>query len=126
MPSPRASAVNPWFTIRTAVAEGWRVKRVVYLNALLAFVPAIIAGGPTDVVVEANIMRAAAAPREAASARTPTADTLPRAVPLGEGTMWPLQPQTEPASAAAPVPNSRAQRPPVQEETPAWPPKSEP
>src|SRR5205085_10090096 len=54
----------------------------------------LMIGGPTDVVVEPNIMRAAAAPREAAPARTPTADT-PRAVPLGEGTMWPLQPQAE-------------------------------
>src|SRR5256885_7011831 len=86
----------------------------------------LMIGGPTDVVVEANIMRAAAAPREAAPARTPAADTLPRAVPLGEGAMWPLQPQAEPASAAAPVPTSRAQRSPVQEEPPAWPPQSEP
>src|SRR2546421_9187064 len=72
----------------------------------------LMIGGPTDVVVEAHTVRAAAAPREAAPARTSTADTLPRAVPLGEGTMWPLQPQAEPASAAAPVPTSRAQRSP--------------
>src|SRR5437016_772074 len=87
----------------------------------------LMIGGPTDVVVEANIMRAAAAPREAAPARTPAADTLPRAVPLGEGAMWPLQPQAEPAPAAAFPPTSRAQRPPMQEEPPpAWPPQSEP
>src|SRR5438874_9750639 len=86
----------------------------------------LMIGGPTDVVVEANIMRAAPAAREAAPARTPPADTLPRAVPLGEGTMWPLQPQAEPAPAAAPAPTSRAQRPSVQEQPPAWPPQSEP
>ena len=60
-------------------------------------------GGPTDVVVEANIVRAAATPREAQVPRAPAAtDTLPRAVPLGEGSMWPLQP--EPAPAPAPPP----------------------
>ena len=54
----------------------------------------LMIGGPSDVVVEPNIVRAAGAPREAAPARPPAAtDTLPRAVPLGEGTMWPLQPE---------------------------------
>jgi flagellar biogenesis protein FliO len=85
----------------------------------------LMIGGPTDVVVEANIMRAAAAPREAAPARTPAADTLPRAVPLGEGTLWPLQPHSEPAPAGAPVVAPRPQRPPVQEEPVAWPPEPE-
>src|SRR5712675_1062924 len=42
----------------------------------------LIIGGPTDVVVEQNIVRAAGAvPARPAAA----ADTLPRAVPLGEG-----------------------------------------
>jgi hypothetical protein len=60
-------------------------------------------GGPTDVVVEANIVRAAGPAREAQAPRAPAAtDTLPRAVPLGEGSMWPLQP--EPAPAPAPPP----------------------
>ena len=64
-------------------------------------------GGPTDVVVEANIVRAAAPPRDAQAPRPPAAtDTLPRAVPLGEGSMWPLQP--EPAPAPAPPPRRRA------------------
>jgi len=63
----------------------------------------LIIGGPTDVVVEQNIVRAAAALREAAPARPPAAaDTLPRAVPLGEDTMWPLQP--EPAPKVEPTP----------------------
>src|SRR5215470_8756703 len=62
----------------------------------------LIIGGPTDVVVEQNIVRAAAALREAAPARPPAAaDTLPRAVPLGEDSMWPLQP--EPAAKVEPA-----------------------
>src|ERR1700675_2515946 len=75
----------------------------------------LMVGGPTDVVIEPNIVRAAAAPREMASARPlPAGDTLPRAVPLGEGSMWPLQP--DPASRSAPLPRPepapREQRPP--------------
>ncbi len=58
-------------------------------------------GGPTDVVVEANIVRAAA--RETQAPRGPAAiDTLPRAVPLGEGSQWPLQPEPAPAARAEP------------------------
>ena len=60
----------------------------------------LIIGGPTDVVVEQNIVRAAGAlPREAAPA------ALPRTAPLGEGNMWPLQPEPaarEPATAESP------------------------
>src|SRR5438128_9180617 len=53
----------------------------------------LMIGGPTDVVVETNIVRNAGAPREAAQPRPSAAsDTLPRPVPLGEETMWPLQP----------------------------------
>src|SRR5437868_6969406 len=53
----------------------------------------LMIGGPTDVVVEANIMRAAPA-REAAPARpAAAADTLPRPVPLAEANLWPLQPE---------------------------------
>ena len=45
-------------------------------------------GGPSDVVVEANILRAAAPAREAPPQRPPAAptDTLPRAVPLARAT----------------------------------------
>src|SRR5437016_14648452 len=65
----------------------------------------LIIGGPTDVVVEQNIVRGAAAPREAAPGRPAAAtDTLPRAVPLGEGTMWPLQPEPAPRLEPAPRP----------------------
>ena len=57
-------------------------------------------GGPTDVVVETNIVRgnAAATAREAPSVRAPSvAETSPRPVPLGESGQWPLQPQPEPS-----------------------------
>ena len=75
----------------------------------------LIIGGPTDVVIEQNILRGAAATREAPGARPPVAaDPLPRAVPLGEGSMWPLQPEPSPRlepSRAEPAP--RPQRPPA-------------
>ena len=60
----------------------------------------LMIGGPTDVVVETNIVRgnAAATAREAPSVRAPSvAETSPRAVPLGESGQWPLQPQPEPS-----------------------------
>ncbi len=67
----------------------------------------LMIGGPSDVVVEPNIVRAAAGARESAPAPRAAAptDTLPRPVPLGEGTMWPLQPEPAP-----PVPAPRPQR----------------
>ena len=60
----------------------------------------LMIGGPTNVVVEPNIVRAVAAPRDVPGAR-PTAgiEALPRAIPLpdnGNGS-WPLAP--EPAGA---------------------------
>ena len=60
----------------------------------------LIIGGPTDVVIEQNIVRAGAplAPGRPATAT----DTLPRAVPLGEDTMWPLQPEPAPKPEATP------------------------
>jgi flagellar biogenesis protein FliO len=79
----------------------------------------LMIGGPSDVVVETNIVRAAAS-RESAtragSTAAATADTLPRAVPLGEAALWPLQPE--------PVP--RAQRRAIAEETVQWPMPAEP
>jgi flagellar protein FliO/FliZ len=63
----------------------------------------LMIGGPSDVVVETNIMRTAAATqREGATPRV-SVDALPRAVPLPDATNWPLQP--EPALAP------RAERP---------------
>src|ERR1700682_1926533 len=58
----------------------------------------LMIGGPTDVVVEPNIVRAVAAPRDAPPPRQPgLADSLPRAVPLPEVGNWPLQPEPAPA-----------------------------
>jgi hypothetical protein len=72
----------------------------------------LMIGGPTDIVVEANIVRAMGVPRDTPSVRATLTDTLNRPVPLSEGTMWPLQPQPE-----AP---SRPQRPAKTEEPLQW------
>jgi hypothetical protein len=68
----------------------------------------LMIGGPSDVVVEANIVRAAAAGREAAGGRPQPApaDALPRPVQHPESNMWPLQP--EPAPAPTPRPRQPA------------------
>jgi flagellar protein FliO/FliZ len=63
-------------------------------------------GGPTDVVVEPNIVRAVAAPRDLPASR-PTAglDALPRAIPLpenGNGSGWPLAPESTVGLRASP------------------------
>jgi flagellar protein FliO/FliZ len=58
----------------------------------------LIIGGPSDVVVEQNILRAATAPPEKGPARPPA---MPRA-PVGEDSMWPLQPELAPPGAPAP------------------------
>jgi flagellar protein FliO/FliZ len=81
----------------------------------------LIIGGPTDVVVEANIVRAVAAPRDVALARPAAAEPLPRAIPLpdnGNGS-WPLQPEViTPPPPARPAPKIE----PASDEAPAWPP----
>ena len=76
----------------------------------------LMIGGPSDVVVEANIVRAAAGARDAAGPRPPAAlpDTLPRAVPLDEGNMWPLQPEPAPAPAPRPPRQQPAMEEPLQ------------
>ena len=61
----------------------------------------VMIGGPTDVVVEPNIVRAMAATRDVAGTRPPVGlDALPRAIPLPENGSsgngvgsWPLQPE---------------------------------
>jgi len=63
----------------------------------------LMIGGPTDVVVESAIVRAAAPVREAAVTRPPVAaEPLPRAIPLPETGSWPLQP--EPVAPPRPAP----------------------
>jgi flagellar protein FliO/FliZ len=60
----------------------------------------VMIGGPTDVLIEPNIVRAAGAAREVPASRISGGETLPRPVPLNDGTMWPLQP--EPAARIEP------------------------
>jgi len=87
----------------------------------------LIIGGPSDVVVEQNIVRAATASREGAAVRPPAADTLPRAVPLGEESTW--SPQPEPAQKVEATPRveppplrAEPRRPPMASEEPMlWP-----
>jgi len=86
----------------------------------------LMIGGPTDVVVEPNIVRATPAARDVPSARPPVAaDALPRVIPLPEAPSngsWPLQP--EPAGPPLPpAPPRRAPRvEPIQEEPRNFPP----
>ena len=88
----------------------------------------LMIGGPTDVVVEANIVRAVAAnPRDVTVARSPAIDSLPRAIPLpenGNGS-WPLQPEpmTPPAPTARAMPKFEPapKLEPLQEEPAAFP-----
>jgi flagellar protein FliO/FliZ len=80
----------------------------------------LIIGGPTDVVVEANIVRAVAASRDVALARPAAVEPLPRAIPLpdnGNGS-WPLQPEVITPPPARPAPKIE----PASDEAPAWPP----
>jgi flagellar protein FliO/FliZ len=80
----------------------------------------LMIGGPTDVVVEANIVRAVAAPRDVAIARPAAMEPLPRAIPLpdnGNGS-WPLQPEVITPPPARPAPKIE----PTTDEAPAWPP----
>jgi len=89
----------------------------------------LMIGGPTDVVVEPNIVRAVAAPRDLPATRaTAGLDALPRAIPLPENGSggWPLQP--EPAAGPRPsprlesLPDELPARPfPSQAETPPRP-----
>jgi flagellar protein FliO/FliZ len=90
----------------------------------------VMIGGPSDVVVESNIVRAMPASREPALPRmSPPTDPLPRPIPLPEATSngsWPLQP--EPPAAPPPMPPRRAPRvePIPEEQTMAPPPHPEP
>src|SRR6204780_4331831 len=76
----------------------------------------LMIGGPTDVVVEPNIVRGIPAARDAAGPRPPVAaGPLPPPIPLPEnGGSWPLQPEPAPTRPAA-----RAE--PALDEPPNWP-----
>jgi flagellar protein FliO/FliZ len=79
----------------------------------------LMIGGPTDIVVEANIVRAVAASREAPGARAAASDRS--AVAPVDNTMWPLQPETmtprapraaeEPWQQPEPAPRQRSAEP---------------
>ena len=85
----------------------------------------VLIGGPSDVLIEPNIA-AGAAPREVPPPRpVPTGDTLQRAVPPGEGNMWPLQPERGPRPEPLPRPEPQPVRPspPATEPAAHWPPR---
>jgi hypothetical protein len=64
----------------------------------------LMIGGPTDVVIEPNIVRAQGnAGRDLTASRGTPNDIVPRAVPLGEPTSWPLQPEPAAPRPARPV-----------------------
>jgi len=84
----------------------------------------VMVGGPTDVVVETNIVRGASATRDASILRSPAMpEALPRAIPLpdsaGSGS-WPLQPEPAAGGSAPRVAHSEP------EEQSSWPLESEP
>jgi hypothetical protein len=72
----------------------------------------IMIGGPTDILIEANIVRGQAANREVAASRgTGASETLTRTVPLEDAsTSWPL----------APEPGTQRPRPAAVEEALQW------
>ena len=78
----------------------------------------LMIGGPSDVVVEANIVRAAQSARDVPGGRQPAAlpEALPRAAPANEGNMWPLQPEPAPA----PPPRPQRPQPATMEDPPPW------
>jgi len=70
----------------------------------------LMIGGPSDVVIEPNIVRATAASRDITAPRAASVqETISRPAPPEEGTLWPLQPEPAP----------RAQRPLQPAATPA-------
>jgi flagellar protein FliO/FliZ len=73
----------------------------------------LMIGGPTDVVVEPNIVRATAAPRDTTASRPAAGiEALPRAIPLPDSSSngsWPLQPEVttglRPSPRVEPLPD---------------------
>jgi flagellar protein FliO/FliZ len=87
----------------------------------------LIIGGPTDVVVESTIVRAAGATRENAVTRPAvTTEMLPRAIPLPDASSWPLQPEPaapRPAPRIEPLPEEPMPAAPQHGEPPPRPPR---
>ena len=86
----------------------------------------LMVGGPSDVVVEANIVRATSA---AAGARGPAiAETTPRAIPLpelGSNGSWPLQPESAGLATGSAPPRRVSRIEPAAEEAGSLPPPPE-
>ena len=103
---PAARGRQPRLAVIDSAAVDGRRKLVIIRRDNVEHL--LMIGGPSDVVVETNIVRAAAgATRDTPVARNGAADTMPRAMALPDPTPWPLQP--EPALAPAPA----AQQQPV-------------
>jgi hypothetical protein len=64
----------------------------------------LMIGGPSDVVVETNIVRGTGAvTRDAPPVRNGNAETAPRGALLSDPTPWPLQPEAAPAAVQPPA-----------------------
>lgn len=99
---PAARGRLPRLAVVDAAAVDGRRKLVIIRRDNVEHL--LMIGGPTDVVVETNIIRAAAAVSRdvpATAARNGSADTAPRAIPLPDPTPWPLQPEPQPVSTPA-------------------------
>jgi len=84
----------------------------------------VMIGGPSDIVVEANIVRAMPAAREPALARTAgPIETLPRPIPLpetnGSTGSWPLQPEAPTPTSPLTPPRRTPRVEPIGEEHPS-------
>jgi hypothetical protein len=103
---PAARGRQPRLAVVDSAAVDTRRKLVIIRRDNVEHL--LMIGGPSDVVVETNIVRAAAV---AASRDTPAA--APR-MPLPDPTPWPLQPEPAPAPAPMAVqpPPPRAERAP--------------
>ncbi len=81
----------------------------------------LMIGGPSDVVVEANIVRAAASARNSAGPRsTAPAEALPRPAAINETNMWPLQPEPAPAPAPPSILRPPPRQQPMMDEPAQW------
>src|SRR6187200_3736198 len=82
----------------------------------------LMIGGPSDVVVEANIVRAGAAARDAAGPRSNAApaEALPRPAAINESNMWPLQPEPAPAPAPPSILRPPPRQQPMMDEPAQW------